>query len=287
MEAVFKREFRSYFTGMTGWIFFAVLFIFCGIFTTAINLLGHAASFEYVLSNMTIVLLFLMPVLAMRSLAEEKRSRTDGLLYSLPVGMRDVVAGKYLALVSVWGIACLAIGAVPLILSFYGKIYFASAYGTLLGFFLLGCALLAICMFFSSLMENQILVAVSGFGSLLLLYLMKGIASLIPAGAGTSLLAFIAVEAVAAVILYLLTKNIWTSVGAFALFAIPTVTVYLVKKSLFEGLFPKLLGYTAVFDRFDSFVNGIFDITAIVYYITLAFFFVWLSVQSMDRKRWN
>ena len=122
MEAVFKREFRSLFTSVTGWIYLTVLFIMCGIFTMANSLIGHSSQFEYVLSSMPLFLLVAVPVLCMRSLSGEKRARTDQLLYSLPIRMSQVVTGKYLALAAVHAIACLGMGFVPVILSFFGKV---------------------------------------------------------------------------------------------------------------------------------------------------------------------
>ena len=170
MSAVFKRELRSYFNSMTGWIFLAVIFVFTGVFTTAINLLSQSASFEYVLSQITIVFMLIVPILAMRSIAEERRSRTDQLLYSL-------------SMVAVLFISCVAMGFVPVLLSLYGNVRYASCYAALLGFFLLGSALIAICMFMSSLTESQIIAAVTGFGVVLALYLMNGLSSLIPTSA--------------------------------------------------------------------------------------------------------
>ena len=141
MSAVFKRELRSYFNSMTGWIFLAVIFVFTGVFTTAINLLSQSASFEYVLSQITIVFMLIVPILAMRSIAEERRSRTDQLLYSLPLRAVDIVLGKYLSMVAVLFISCVAMGFVPVLLSLYGIVRYASCYAALLGFFLLGAAL--------------------------------------------------------------------------------------------------------------------------------------------------
>ena len=196
MSAVFKRELRSYFNSMTGWIFLAVIFVFTGVFTTAINLLSQSASFEYVLSQITIVFMLIVPILAMRSIAEERRSRTDQLLYSLPLRAVDIVLGKYLSMVAVLFISCVAMGFVPVLLSLYGIVRYASCYAALLGFFLLGSALIAICMFMSSLTESQIIAAVTGFGVVLALYLMNGLSSLIPTSALGSFVSFLIVGAV-------------------------------------------------------------------------------------------
>lgn len=287
MSAIFKREFRSYFNNMTGYIFLAVIFAFTGIFTTAINLRSQSASFEYVLGNITIIFMLIVPVLAMRSIAEEKRSRTDQLLYSLPLRTVDVVLGKYFSMVFVLLIACVGMGFVPVILSLFGIVRYGTCYAALLGFFLLGAALIAICMFMSSLTESQIIAAVTSFGVVLALYLMNGLSSLIPSSAIGSLIAFILVGVVLGLVLRTLTRDSLTGVIGACVVIVPTCIVYLVKSDLFAGLFPKIISYLAVFDRFDSFVTGIFDLTAVVYYLSIIVFFVFLTVQSLEKRRWS
>lgn len=287
MGAIFKREFKAYFINMSGYIFISILLVFAGIFTMAINLLQQYAAFEFVLSNISIVLLLLIPILTMRSVAEERRARTDQLLYALPMCLSSIVIGKYLAMVSVFALACFGMGLIPVILSMFGTVYFASVYAALLGFFLLGCSLIAICMFLSSVTESQIIAAVISFGAVLALYLMSGLASLLPVTALGSFIAFAVVAAVFAVIVYLMTKNYIISLGVAAVCIVPLSVAYLINGDAFAGVFPKVIEYLAVFDRFDNFIYGIFDITAIVYYLSVTVFFVFLTVQSLEKRRWS
>ena len=102
MIAIFKRELKSYFTNPTGYIFTALLLCFAGIFATAINLYSQSAMFEYTLSNTSIVLLLIIPVLSMRSISEDKQSGAQSLLYSLPMKLSSIVIGKYLAMLTVF-----------------------------------------------------------------------------------------------------------------------------------------------------------------------------------------
>ena len=287
MEAVYKREFKSYFVNMSGYVFMAVLLLFCGIFTMAVNLMSQSAQFEFVLGNMNIVLMLIIPVLTMRSMAEDRRSKTDQLLYSLPISTTAVVIGKFLAMVTVYGITCLAMGIVPLILESFGDVSLGTAYAALFGFFLLGTALIAVCMFLSSLTSSQIIAAVTGIGATLALYLMSGLASLIPTTAAASLIGLLLLGAVLGLVVYALCKNYIVALACSAVCIIPTVIVYAVNSSKFEGLLPGVVRYLAIFDRFNNFANGVFDITAVVYFLTVTVFFVFLSVQSMDKRRWN
>ena len=102
MKAVFRHELSSYFTGMTGYVFGAFLLLFAGIYTMAVNLNAGLSNFEYVLSNLSFIFLIIVPILTMRVIAEERRQRTDQLLYSLPLSMTGVALGKYAALLVVF-----------------------------------------------------------------------------------------------------------------------------------------------------------------------------------------
>ena len=85
MTAVFKREVSSYFKGVLGYLFAAFTLMFCGIYTMSYNLSGSYSNFEYVLDSISFLYIVAVPVLSMRTVAEEKRQRTDQLLYSLPI----------------------------------------------------------------------------------------------------------------------------------------------------------------------------------------------------------
>ena len=132
MNAVYRREIRAYFTGMTAYVFIAFLLLFAGIYTMAYNLTSAYPNFEYVLQSMSIIFLIAIPILTMRVIAEERRQKTDQLLYALPIGMTRVVLGKYLAMITVVAIPCVIMGFYPLILRSFGNVPLGTAYGTLL-----------------------------------------------------------------------------------------------------------------------------------------------------------
>ena len=287
MIAIFKREFKSYFINMSGYVFIGVLWLFSGIFTTALNLIGQYASYEYALSNLVTVLMLIVPILTMRSMSEDRRAKTDMLLYSLPLSATEVVLGKYFAMLAVWGVACLGMGFTPIVIGMFGEVNFASAYGALLGFFLLGGALIAVCTFVSSLTENQLIAAIGGIASSLGLYLLGSLVGMLPTSAIASLLCFIAVAAVLTAIVFYLTRN-YIITGAVGVISIaPIVITYIANSAIFESAFPKTVEYLAVFDRFYNFLGGIFDVGAVVYYISFAVFFIFLTVQSFDKRRWS
>ena len=287
MIAIFKREFKSYFINMSGYLFGAILLLFTGVFTTAVNLLGQYATFELALQNVVMIFLLIIPILAMRSVAEDKHTGTDSLLYSLPLQLSSVVIGKYLAMLTVLLLPILIMCLYPLILSAFGNVSLIGSYTGLLGLFLLGAALIAICMFASSLTESQVIAAVLGFGLSLLLYFMKAIASMIPAAPAVSLVILLLVGVLAALLAYYLGKNatIALSVGGGSWLVI--LIGFFLSPDSFEGLAGKLLQALALFDRYSAFSQGLFDFGAIVYYLSFAAFFVFLTIQSLEKKRFS
>ncbi|MBQ7322296.1 MAG: ABC transporter permease [Clostridia bacterium] len=287
MIAILKREFKSYLHNVSGFIFIAFLLLFVGFFTAAQNLFGGSANFAYALYNVVIIFLLIVPILTMRAIAEEKHTRTDQLLYSLPIRMSSVVIGKYLAMICVFLIPMAVICLYPFLLSAFGIMHYASAYSAILGLFLLGSALIAICTFISSLTESQIIAAVISFGVLLAFYLMNGFAALIPSSPLASFFCMVILSALLSLLVYALTKNFNVAVVVATVCVVPLCAVYMLKASLFEGLFPALLSYLAVFDRFYTFVYGIFDMTAVIYYLSVIVFFLFLTVQVMEKKRWS
>ncbi len=288
MSAIFKREFKSYFVNMSGALFISVLLLFTGIFVTAFNLIGQYAAIEYALENVIVIFLLIVPILCMRSIAEDKRTKTDNLLYSLPIRLSSVVMGKYFAMLAVFLIPVAIMALYPLILGQFGKgmVNFASAYSSLFGFLLLGAALIALCMFMSSLTESQVIAAVTGFAVSLLLYFMTAISGMIPDNPLVSLGCFLMLAILAALILYYLTKNISVSLIIGAVLVILTVLLYILNSSLFEGGFAALLSSLALFDRFYDFTYGIFNLKDVLFYLSFSAFFVFLTVRSLDKKRW-
>ena len=287
MTAVYKRELRSYINGMTGAIFAGFVLLLAGIYMVVYNLMGLYPYFEVILPNVAFIYMFAVPVLTMRSIAEEKHSRTDQLRYSLPMSVSSIVLAKYLAMVTVLAVPCAVMCLYPLILASFGTVYFTTAYASLLAFFLLGCSLIAIGMFISSLTESQVIAAVVSLAVMVFINLMSGLANLIPATSGASLAGFIAIAVIIGMIVQVMIKSSVISVAVSVVLTAGCVLVYLGNPDIFEGAIPNLLSSLALFDRMGSFQNGMFDLTAIIFYLSVIALFVYLTVQSMEKKRWN
>ena len=287
MKAIFKHELSSYFSGLTGYVFGAFLLLFCGIFTMIYNLQNLLVNFEYALSDMTLVFLIAVPILTMRVLAEERRSKTDQLLYALPVSMTQVVVGKYLALIVTLLIPVVIMALYPMLLSAYGNVNLVTSFNALLGFFLLGAALLSIGLFISSVTESQAVAAGVCFVVMLLNYFLNGLASYVTTKSMPSYFAFAVLLLIVVAIFWYMTKNKFASLIACTVSQCGLLCWYLLDEAAFAGAFPKMIGELSLFERFYVFINGICDLTGVVYFVSVIVFFLYLTVQSMEKRRWS
>jgi ABC-2 type transport system permease protein len=239
MLAIYKREFKSYFQSMIGYVFIAFLALFVGIYFMAYNLNSGYPYFSYSLYGATFIFLVAVPILTMKSFSEERRSKTDQMLLTAPVRLVDIVAGKFLAMASVLLIPVLLFCLYPIVIKLNGNAYLKVDYLAILAFFLMGCVYIAIGMFISALTESQIIAAVGTFAVLLVLYLWDGLLSFLPSN----------------------------TVGTFL-----------------SGILEKL-EITHVFS--DIFLNQTFSISGLIYYLSLIVLFHFLTVQTIQKRRWS
>lgn len=285
MTAVFKREFSAAMHNLVGFAYLSLLLLATGIFTLIYNLSYGVAGIEYIMSSLAIVMALLTPVMTMRTLMPDKKYGTDRFLYSLPLSSRDIVLGKYAALLAPFAISVGALLPLPLILNFFGNVNFAAAYASIFAYFLMGCAIIALCMYISSLFKH---IAVSGavtYAALVLLYLMGAFAVIAPSSSTASLIGLCVVALLVAAAFFGLSKSPVVAVVAGMVVAIPTLAVYIICPSCLEGILPSLLSGISVFARFDSFVYGVFDLPAVIYFISFTAVFVFLSVFSLEKRR--
>ena len=285
MKAVFKHEVSLYYHGLMAYVFAAFLLEFIGIGAMLYNINSAMANFEYALGTFSIAFVGLVPVLTMRVMAEEKKQKTDQLLSLLPITSTDIVLGKYFAMALVFVLPMLVACVYPFIFSFYGDVYLPTSYGALFAFICLGLALIAIGMFISSLTESQGMAAGIGVVVMLFLYYSATLANYI-----SSQVFNVVVLVVLAALLGLLVRKLTNSdvagLGVFLAGAALAVT-WFAKPEALTGLLPDMMQKLSPFERLYTFVNGVFDVTGIVYYASIAVFFLFLCVQVWEKKRYN
>nr|MBP3598005.1 ABC transporter permease subunit [Eubacterium sp.] len=296
MLAVYKKELRSYFTGMIGWVFIAFFLVLVGLYFMVNNLFNGSTDFSPVFQGVQMFfILLLVPVLTMRIIAEENRQKTDQLLYTAPVSVTKIILGKYFALITLFGLAMLVVCTYPLILSGLVKgaatgtesVDFAIAYGSTLGFFLLGSAYIAIGMFISSLTESQVIAAVASGVIMIFTYLMTSLAEMLPTS-HTFVFWFLAVLVVVlAIALNVWIHNGWLSALIGILAEVALTITFILNTEAFDNLLGNTLSSISIIDRYNNFMLGIFDVSALVYYLSVSFLFVFITIQRIKKKRWN
>ena len=290
MTAIFKRELRSYFHGMLGYVLTAFLLASSGIYFLALNLGYGLTDFGYYTLYRTIFMLLLyIPVLTMRSLAEERRSRTDQLLLTSPVPVWGIVLGKFFAMCAVFALPCLMDGVMILILWALGGTVpaLAANFAALLCYFLLGCAAIAIGEFLSGLTENPIIAAVAGFSVLLLAYMMPSLRSLFNAGSAVALAVFTAIAGAASLMAGLRTRSFILGCLTFAALCLGLTGLFLLQSAWLTEAFSAVLSVLCFFTPFEDFVNNSFSLPTLVYYLTVTGMFLFFTAQSIEKRRWN
>lgn len=289
MKAIFKRELKGYFGGMIAFVVMAIIIFMVSAFTCVYNIVNQMPQFEYVFCDMWVVMALIVctALLAMKSFAEENHEKTDRLLYSLPIKLGNVVMGKYFAMLTVFLIPTLIFCTYPLILSVFGEINFLKTYSCILVFFLLGATLISISMFMSSLTDNQVIAVVLSFVASIAVYIGPSIASLfLPQTAVASFICFTLFIAAIALAVYGLTKNLYATFICGLVLEAGNLALYLVKPAIFESAFQGMLEHISMFSRFNAFVSGTFDLTAVVYYLSVICVFVFLTTQTLEKKRY-
>lgn len=286
MLAVYTREIKCFFSNFTGYITIAFFLLFAGIFITVSNLFVGSSAIEASYANTVLVYLFAIPILTMKTMSEEKRAGTDILLRSLPLRTTDYILGKYFAVVTMIFIPTAIIFSYTLILSFYGSINLISAiYGTL-ALFLCGCALAAIGLFISSLTSSMVTSAILCFGAMLLIYFMPAITMLLPTTAIGALVTFTILILLVGILVHKMSASHSCSFAFVFVSELILLAVYFLKSEWLEGSVRKLFATLSVTNRIEPFtLSAILDISALLYFITVAFVFVFFTVQSAEKAR--
>ena len=287
MLAIYKKELKSYFTSMIGCVFLSILLVIIGIYFFVVNLLNMIADFSTALNAITFVIVLLMPILTMRIIAEENKQKTDQLLLTSPISVTKIVLGKYLALLTLYGIGMLILCLDPIIMNLYGPAQMAQSYSSIFGFFLMGGAYIAIGVFISSLTESQVIAAVVSYIVMIFTYLMTSLTSLIPTDHATTAIVVAVAVVLLAVLSYVMLRNVILTAAVAVVGLSATALIYFRFPSLYDGLITNVLGWFSVVARFRSFSLGILDVTSLVYYLSVIAVFLFLTVTKIRKKSWS
>ena len=288
MLAVYKRELRAYMNNVYGWLFMAIFLLLTGYMMFQNNLYDGMPEFELTLSASQYALLLLIPILCMRSMAEDRHNKTDMFYLSLPMKTASVVLGKYFAMLTVYAIPCVILCVYPLVLGAFGPVNYLVAYLSILLYLILGAALIAVCQFLSSLTDNLVIAAVLGVLAVAVLLFAPFLSYVIPLTAIASFIGLVVLALLLAGVAFLATHNLNVTAITGAVAVVPLSVVYILSRSSFEGLFPSLLQFISPFAHFATFCQfGTFSVQSLILLLSYPVLFVFLTVQSADKKRWD
>ncbi|MCK5128840.1 MAG: ABC-2 transporter permease [Clostridiales bacterium] len=180
MIAIWKREVQSYFFSPLAYIFIGAFMIIAGVMFSSGNVIARNVSFNATLNSLTFIFMLLVPILTMKLISEDKRNKTDQLLLTAPLTVPAIIMGKYLAAVTVFAVTLIVSFVFPVILSIYGMPAYGEIVAGYIGFFLLGCALIAVGVFISSITESQVISALVTFFVLMIMWMGNIAVYLIP-----------------------------------------------------------------------------------------------------------
>lgn len=234
MSAIFRRELGAFFTSGIAYVFLAVFYLLAGVFFNMYTLSSSTTDMSGMFSMLFAVIIFLIPILTMKSFSEEKKQKTEQGLLTAPVGLGGIVLGKYLATIIMYicGVSIVLIYA--LILSYFGSVDWGILFSNYFALILLGAAFISIGMFISSLTENQVVAAVGSICSLLFLCLID-----------------------------ILTNYI----------SIDFIT--------------DILNSLSFYTKYYEFTCGIFNLSSVLFYISTAVIFNFLTVRVFEKRRWS
>ena len=287
MRTIFKREFLGYYRTPVGYVFMGVFLALAGLIFYLSNLKSLSGDLLSFLGQLTLLNMLLCPLLTMRLICEERQKRTDQLLLTSPVPLWRIVLGKYLAVLSVFGMAVLVFALYPLIMSRGGAVSYRQSYAALLAFFLLGAACIAIGVFLSSLNENQIVAAVCSFFVLLLAYLMPSIQTLFTVGSALAMGVFLVLAVLGAAYAGWHSRSWGLGLGVFTVCCAAILVLFWLRSAALTSAFSSLLGALCLFSPFEKFVSGLFSLSAVVYYLSVTALFLFFTCQTLEKRRWN
>lgn len=288
MRAIYIKEMKSYFHSLSAYLFLALFLAISGVYFSVICMsYGYTDYAANIYSNITIIFIIIVPILTMRLMAEERKQKTDPLLLTSPVRVTGIILGKYLAVLT------LLLGAVVItflqaaVLSMYGDVNWLTVLTGGLGYFLVGASLLAIGLFISSITESQMIAAGISFGVVLLCMLLPNLSDIVPGRARYTYIVCGIVIVLLAWFFYEETKSWKAGVITMVLGAAVLGLFAWRTPELFDNGLSKIIDWFSIMDRFNDFCSGILNASSIIYYLSFIAVFIFLSIQTIEKRRWN
>ena len=287
MLAIFKKELKTYFLTPAGWIFLAVFLLVSGILYSIQLVFQQSSQYPPFLASLLFLFLLVVPLLTMRIFTDEKRFGTDQLLLTGPTGLWGIVLGKFLAAFAVFLATVLVTVVYPVLLSFHGRLDWAMIAGSYVGFLLIGAAFIAVGVFVSQASEGVVGAAVLTFCALMITFIIDFLQPYMPSTETAGLVWTVLLAAIPLFWLYSAGRNWAVTALTGIVLGLALLLLWLFARDIFAGLIGKSLAWLSLTRRYGSFAMGLLRLDTILYYLSFAGFFLFLTVQGLERRRWN
>ncbi|MDR3166448.1 MAG: ABC transporter permease [Treponema sp.] len=287
MIAILKRELKSYFLTPIGYIYMGSFLLVTGIFFTFINILTQSPQYTGFLGEVLFIYLFAIPLLTMRLFSEERRQRTDQLLLTSPVSVAAIVVGKFFAAFVLYLLTLVVTVFYTLVIAVFGDLAVWETVGSYIGFIFLGASYITVGVFISAGTENQFTAALVSFFSLLLIWIIDPLISIVPSDIITGLVFAALLVLLAGLFFYVNLKNLYLGIGAVLAGGLIITALYFWNRDVFNGLFQTILSWFSLNKRYNEFTLGILKIEALFYYTSFSGLFLFLTVRLIEKRRWN
>lgn len=291
MKAIYKRELKAYFTSMQAYIYLALFVCITGIFYFVADIIyGYNDFASFVLSNFNYMIFIYgiaIPILTMRLFAEEKRHKTDQLLLTAPVSVWEIVLGKYLACATIFVIGLAIISIFPVIIAINGTIPVGNTISGYVGVLLFALCIMAIGTLISSLTEEPVIsVIVSAVAGFLILF-FSSLVSFLPDGRIPTLIFFLLIAIGIAVLFYFDTKKLWIAGVTLVVGVGITAGLSVWLKEWFPYGLTTCLNWLSIEKRYEEFLNGMLNLSSIIYLLTVTAVCLFLTTQVIAKRRWR
>lgn len=288
MKAIYLKELKSYFQSMIGYIYLAFFTVAIGIYYIYYCVLNATTNFSYyVLGSVFTIFLITIPILTMKLISEEKRQKTDQLLFTAPVRTWEIIVGKYLASLTVFVISLLLIALFPLMLSLFGKVNWPMTASGFLGVFLFGAGLMAIGLLISCVTEHQMVAALLSFAIFIVMYLLPNITDMFPSSGIFTVVFLVILALLLAWLFYSETKDIRITLISGAAPIGIIVGMYVWKSEIFDNGISNIVSWFSLLDRFNDFISGVLNASSVVYYVSFIVASLFIGTQILERRRWK
>lgn len=289
MFVIIKKEIRAYFTSFTGYIFLAGFLFLLSIFFIDNNLNNFNSDFVQTLAlvNTLHIFLIIIPLITMQLFSDEHKFKTDMLLFSSRISISHIVLGKYFGAFILYTIGLFLSISFPIYLSFFGNIDIPVLISIYIGYILMGSAFISICLFISCISKNYVISAIASFVSLYFFFVIDNIAQSMPSDRISSFIFFIFLALIFSYTIYDATRSLIIAIIALIAITISISILFFINPYLFDSALPMALSYISLLRRLGEFGIGILSISNILFYISFSSVFIYLTINTIEKRRWR